>query len=518
MAMAYWKVPEGGEDATVFALAQLLQWNGGSRPASAVGYIYREEGGSLHRWVVQSHGGVQNFVNAHPDVFALEPRKPGDSCPTIRLRSAEEQMASKLGLIPPCHYFQMGCCTKGAACKFSHSLSASRSRQEETLRMETLRLQVEYYLSDENLLTDNFFQDLIHSSDGGWIAVESFLGCPRIQQLRATATELIAALRWSKQLRLREWPQGKEAVCRTSPPPKPKVHATTVPVPAGEDALEVRPLALLRDFTAGWQAVVEDVDRRSFCFVKRTSAPEDVLRQEFDLLLSSGHWQTLTSKTGAVTRSTAWYVSPGCCCRYVYGDTAVLPRDKPPWLADVEARVLGELCGLRQDEWPNSVNMNLYEDESQNVGWHSDDEGLFRGCQADCRIISASWGASRRFEVAVKDRNHVSGKPSVFYDTLQSVTLNSGDLCTMEGLFQKHFSHQVAKGNSVESPKSSASTSSESMASPGETSRYGSARINLTWRYIVSHRSYCRRSRPDGDSPRLQPPQERLREAVIPSP
>ncbi|CAE7564828.1 Amacr [Symbiodinium sp. CCMP2456] len=57
----------GGEDATVFALAQLLQWNGGSRPASAVGYIYREEGGSLYRWVVQSHGGVQNFVNAHAD-------------------------------------------------------------------------------------------------------------------------------------------------------------------------------------------------------------------------------------------------------------------------------------------------------------------------------------------------------------------------------------------------------------------------------------------------------------------
>ncbi|CAE7564838.1 unnamed protein product [Symbiodinium sp. CCMP2456] len=378
--------------------------------------------------------------------------------------------------------------------------------EEETLRMEALRLQVEYYLSDENLLTDNFFQDLIHSSDGGWIAVESFLGCPRIQQLRATASELIAALRWSKQLRLREWPQGKEAICRTSPPPKPKVHATTVPVPAGEDSLEFRPLTLLRDFTAGWQAVVEDVDRRSFCFVKRTSAPEDVLRQEFDLLLSSGHWQTLTSKSGAVTRSTAWYVSPGCCCRYVYGDTAVLPRDKPPWLADVEARVLGELCGLREDEWPNSVNMNLYEDESQNVGWHSDDEGLFRGCQADCRIISASWGASRRFEVAVKDRNHVSGKPSVFYDTLQSVTLNSGDLCTMEGLFQKHFSHQVAKGNSVESPKSSDSTTSESMASPEETSRYRSARINLTWRYIVSHRSYCRRARPDGESPRLQPP------------
>lgn len=48
------------------------------------------------------------------------------------------------------------------------------------------------------------------------------------------------------------------------------------------------------------------------------------------------------------------------------------------------------------------VNLNLYEDESQNVGWHSDDEGLFRGCQTDCRIISASWGAPRRFEIALK--------------------------------------------------------------------------------------------------------------------
>ena len=31
-----------------------------------------QEGGSLHRWVVQSHGGVQNFVNAHADA-----RPPG---------------------------------------------------------------------------------------------------------------------------------------------------------------------------------------------------------------------------------------------------------------------------------------------------------------------------------------------------------------------------------------------------------------------------------------------------------
>eukprot|EP00438_Fugacium_kawagutii_P024235 Skav223096 [mRNA] locus=scaffold419:537488:545214:+ [translate_table: standard] len=78
----------GGDNATVLALVQLLQWSGGSRPASAVGYIYQQEGGNLHRWVLQHHGGVHNFVAAHSDaplpapVFVLEPKKPGlGPCP-----------------------------------------------------------------------------------------------------------------------------------------------------------------------------------------------------------------------------------------------------------------------------------------------------------------------------------------------------------------------------------------------------------------------------------------------------
>eukprot|EP00435_Cladocopium_sp_Y103_P028880 s380_g7.t1 len=73
--MAYWS-DAGGDHATVLALVQLLQWSGGSCPASAVGYIYQQEGGGTHRWVLQHHGGVQNFVSAHSDVFVLEPKKP----------------------------------------------------------------------------------------------------------------------------------------------------------------------------------------------------------------------------------------------------------------------------------------------------------------------------------------------------------------------------------------------------------------------------------------------------------
>ncbi|CAE8654169.1 unnamed protein product, partial [Polarella glacialis] len=139
------------------------------------------------------------------------------------------------------------------------------------------------------------------------------------------------------------------------------------------------------------------------------------------------------------------------------------------------ATVLGGACGLPEDQWPNSVNMNLYETEFQNVGWHSDDEGLFRGCEMDCRIISASWGVPRNFELALKDRHHISGRPSVFQDSVKSLVLSPGDICSMEGLFQRHYSHQLAKG----------AVARDAPPDPG------GMRVNLTWRYIVRHKPYC---------------------------
>ncbi|CAK9042898.1 La-related protein 6A (AtLARP6a) [Durusdinium trenchii] len=359
--------------------------------------------------------------------------------------------------------------------RFSHELK----EESEALRAEKLRLQVEYYLSDENLASDAFFQALIRGSSGGWVPISTLLGCPRIQQLQGTGPELVAALRWSTQLQLREWPVGAEEVRRKSP--LPELQVPRAPEPLKEDTLDERPLPLLRDCSDGWEAVIEDLERRSFCFLKRRSVSEALLQEEFERLLAFADWQKLHSKAGAVTRSTAWYVTAGCCCRYTYGEASVPPVEKPEWLESIEARILGELCGLAKEDWPNSVNMNLYEDESQNVGWHSDDEGLFRGCQTDCRIISASWGAPRRFEIALKDRGHISGKPRIFPDTLQAIDLHPGDLCSMEGAFQRHYSHQIAKGTSPGS-------------SPREIQEGAhKVRINLTWRYIVSHKAYCPR-------------------------
>eukprot|EP00930_Biecheleria_cincta_P015643 TRINITY_DN12979_c2_g1_i1.p1 TRINITY_DN12979_c2_g1~~TRINITY_DN12979_c2_g1_i1.p1 ORF type:complete len:498 (-),score=69.41 TRINITY_DN12979_c2_g1_i1:112-1605(-) len=487
---------EDDDAATVHALVHLLQMGGGSRPASAVGYIYSGVGGAYHRHVISSYGGVTNFVYAHSDLFAIEPKQSGQTCATIRLMTPQEMMAARLGFFAPCRFYQSGNCTKGAACKFLHSNNLQMLKQHghafSKERLDSLRSQVEYYLSDNNLKIDAFFHDLISKSQGGWILITTFLSCPRIQFAGATAKEIIAALRFSRKLQLREWPDGEEAVRRFVPPPPLEETATvdqTGPE-ACEPSLEEQPLQLLRDLQGDWEAVIDDSRRRSFCFVQRRHWSEDQLHQEFDLLLQKCDWQVLRSRQGAVTRSTAWYVTSPCSCAYTYGDASISPQPKPAWLRSIEERVLGQGCELPEDEWPNSVNMNLYEDEGQNVGWHSDDEGLFRGCEMDCRIISASWGASRMFELALKNKKHASGKPSVFLDSLKRIVLDSGNLCSMEGFFQRHYSHQLARGAGLTADSADPGPQL-SEALPLSSQAFAAKRINLTWRYIVKHRSYC---------------------------
>jgi len=82
-----------------------------------------------------------------------------------------------------------------------------------------LRRQVLYYLSDDNLRTDKFFQGIIASNEGGWISMTTILGCPRMKQMKATCEGVFAALRGATEVELREAPAGEEALRRTSPPP-----------------------------------------------------------------------------------------------------------------------------------------------------------------------------------------------------------------------------------------------------------------------------------------------------------
>merc|ERR1719499_1764172 len=119
-------------------------------------------------------------------------------------------------------------------------------------------------------------------------------------------------------------------------------------------------------------------------------------------------------------------------------------------------------CGLPDmANWPNSCNLNLYEDGGMSVGWHSDDERLFQGKFQDIRILSLSLGVTRKFELR-------ANWPEEGENPILGMMLGNGDLLTMEGMTQKHYQHRVPKEGNVRGP-----------------------RINLTWRWIVKHNPQC---------------------------
>ncbi len=97
----------------------------------------------------------------------------------------------------------------------------------------------------------------------------------------------------------------------------------------------------------------------------------------------------------------------------------------------------------------NSVLLNLYRNEQDAMGWHSDDEKEL-GSQPN--IASLSLGASRRFLLKHKTKKELR----------YSVTLQHGSLLLMSGDTQRHWLHAIAR----------------------ET-RPCTARINLTFRLIV---------------------------------
>lgn len=499
-------VETADDGLTVLALTTLLQQSyGGRGPASCVGFLYQQGGGPAHKKAIYAHGGVSGFVKAHSNVFKLIPPEQGERCPSIGLLDAEErrkvmlleaarESAKARKGLALCKFHANGLCTRGESCSFSHDTPQSRppppqrrpsndgSDDEAGARSSQLRSQVLYYLSDENMRRDAFFQGIVATSQGSWIPLASIIGCPKMVQMEATVEDVLEALRLDAAasepwLELREEPRGREAVRRTeSPPPLEDERRELPPCPdPPEPQLSERPLELLNDRGSGWEALVEDAPRRSFMFFRQSSWDAALLQEEMRRIEATTQWHGLRSKNGNITRNTAWIVSDGCCCRYTYGDVSVEAQQRPEWLDDIEERVLREGCSLERHEWPNALNINFYETEDQNVGWHSDDEGLFRGTHQDCRIISASWGETRKFEIALKDKqNPLTGKPGIFRESLKSVQLKPGDLITMNGLFQKYYSHQLAKG-----------------AGAFQQPPPAHKRINLTWRYIVQHKPYC---------------------------
>ena len=56
-----------------------------------------------------------------------------------------------------------------------------------------LRKQIEYYLSDANLVRDNFFRDQISTDKEGWVSIGHFLNCNKVKALKVSQEQIAEA-------------------------------------------------------------------------------------------------------------------------------------------------------------------------------------------------------------------------------------------------------------------------------------------------------------------------------------
>jgi len=166
----------------------------------------------------------------------------------------------------------------------------------------------------------------------------------------------------------------------------------------------------------------------------------------FQTLLTQITWKPdrvfIFGKYHVTARKVAWFGDTNCYYSYS-GTTHNRPLSWTDELLAIKTRV-EEITQVRF----NACLANFYQDGSQGMGWHRDNEK-----ELDQRAIaSVSLGAERRF-----DFRHIrSGEK-------QSVFLEQGSLLLMTGDTQKHWQHQLPKTAKVIAP-----------------------RINLTFRNIIN--------------------------------
>jgi len=212
---------------------------------------------------------------------------------------------------------------------------------------------------------------------------------------------------------------------------------------------------------AEWEYILLDESRRSYAAFLPCPFDEAQCASFFQRVKEGTEWKQPENVFGKlVPRQTAWMTKRGCKCTYRYGGIEVEAQEFPPFMMEL-LRASMHYCGITNErDWPDSCNLNYYEDGGASVGWHADDESLFQGKHQDIRIVSLSFGQSRTFELR---RNWPEGDEL----GVERIVLSNGDLMTMEGMTQKHFQHRVPK------------------------ERCEGPRINLTWRWVRKHHPKC---------------------------
>ncbi|WP_338769212.1 alpha-ketoglutarate-dependent dioxygenase AlkB [Massilia sp. METH4] len=190
---------------------------------------------------------------------------------------------------------------------------------------------------------------------------------------------------------------------------------------------------------AALQPIPIEDGRLSFLPQLPLPGPNDVvLRRLLDEIAWREETIYLFGKAVRQPRLSAWYGEAS----YTYSGRTFHPLPFTPLLLDIK-RAVEDATGARF----NSVLLNLYRNERDSMGFHSDDEPELG---PEPTIASVTFGDARTFILKHKKRG-----------TTIKLDLTDGSLLLMAGTLQRHWRHGINK----------------------ETRPRG-ARVNLTFRWI----------------------------------
>lgn len=157
-----------------------------------------------------------------------------------------------------------------------------------------------------------------------------------------------------------------------------------------------------------------------------------------ETLLSETSWRhekiTIFGRQCWQPRLMSWHGDPES--RYSYSGLTLAPNAWTPTLSRIRQDI-EEATGHRF----NSVLLNLYRNERDSMGWHSDDEPELG---PDPVIASLSLGETRTFRF--KHKTNAAQKPI-------SLDLTDGSLLLMAGTTQRHWLHGIGKETRSKAPR-----------------------------------------------------------------
>lgn len=141
---------------------------------------------------------------------------------------------------------------------------------------------------------------------------------------------------------------------------------------------------------------------------------------------------TVFGKQHPIPRKQVWFADDGCA--YQYSSLLITPTPWPQELLSLRNQLQQQL-----NVNTNGVLVNRYQNGSDSMGWHSDDEPEI---EPNSDIVSISLGASRDFVL-----RHKATQQKL------TLTLHSGDLLIMHGDMQQNWQHSVPKRLKVSEPR-----------------------------------------------------------------